>query len=111
MTAKLEKRLSKLNQNFGSLNSPRGRDWKAQHLSIKHYLSFTVVRIPTRPVFALITNGLVEYANSKGEPRCFPLSWSQLTICFISLLVILHFAVFTKEQKVAYLNIARVLVF
>ena len=110
MTVKLEKRLSKLNQNLSSLDAPRGKNWQAEHLSIKHYLSYTVVRILTRPVFALIANGLVEYAKSKGEPRCFALRWSQLTFCFLSLLVILHFAVFTKELKVAHLNTARVVV-
>jgi hypothetical protein len=79
-------------------------------LIIKHYLSFTVVRILTRLVLALIANGLVEYAKSKGELRFFAVRWSQMTFCFLSLLVIVHFAVFTKELKVAHLNTARVVV-
>ena len=110
MTVKLEKRLAKLNQNFGNQDSPRGRNWHAKHLGIKHYLSYTIVRILSRPVYALIANGLVEYAKSKGEPRCFALRWSQMTFCILSLLVILHFAIFTKELKVAQLNTARIVV-
>lgn len=108
MTVKLESRLNKLRSvSSETVLMMYVNDWHTDSSNIRHYMSYSIVRILTRPLFALAANGLMQIARNKGLHSCLPLRWSHMAFCGISLLVVIHFALCTDELKVKKSHAAR----
>lgn len=99
MTVKLERRYLRL-KNEQTILEEKSFNLIPELTGIRHYLSYMIVRILSRPVFKLTAYGIKEIYKNEGKPKDAPIRLAHLIFCALSVLVILHTVFFLKELKV-----------